>query len=307
MQRWRHAGDRKNFGDWLVLTMDIKMDEAGLQLVCEQLNAITSDMEKFLDFGNGEQSDNYKIVFKHDGAIVHERAFFHEAAKITGLRPLISQYVSNVNHENYTWQDEFHPRGSYAIAELALADENYIPQFARLLFNWDMGHETYHYRLIDKLFEKYGYTEKTLFLLAARVCADGQNSDENVLRALYRHGFKEQIRLEDFIRIAMSILPHLESAWQLRKFARIYAGEDKAQYVQVTEIFLDALRKDKKITAVMDEVQDSFSEEYDELQLMEVAGFLGNETLGDWNEDLNNALVESTDLSKLVPLDADEA
>ncbi|MFZ6642390.1 hypothetical protein ACO0LL_21885 [Undibacterium sp. TC4M20W] len=304
MQRWRHAGDRKNFGDWLVLTIDIQMDEAGLQATCEQLIAATSDMEKFLDLGNGEQSSDYKIIFRHGEANVHERAFFHEAVKIAKLRPLVSQYVSNVNHESNTWQDEYHPRGSYAIAELVLADENYIPQFARLLFKWDMGHETYHYRLIDKLFEKYGYTEQTLFLLAARVCADGQNSGENVLRAIYRHDFKQQIVLEDFVSVALAIFPHPESAWQLREFARIYAGEDKAQYAQVTEIFLNALRKDKKFAAVMDEVQDSFAEEYDEHQLMEVAGFLAEETLGDWNEGLDEALVESTDLSKLMWLDA---
>ncbi len=304
MQRWRHAGDRKNFGDWLVLTIDIQMNEAGLQAACEQLIAATSDMEKFLDLGNGEQSCDYKIIFRHGDTIVHERAFFHETVKFAALRSLISQYVSNVNHESNTWQDEYHPRGSYAIAELVLADQNYIPQFAQLLFKWDMGHETYHYRLIDKLFEKYGYTEQTLFLLAVRVCADSQHSGENVLRALYRHGFKQQIALEDFVSTALAILPDPESAWQLREFARIYAGEDKAQYAQVTEIFLNALRKDKKFAAVLDEVQDSFAEDYDEHQLMEVAGFLADETLGDWNEGLDDALVESTDLSKLLPLDA---
>ncbi len=304
MQRWRHAGDRKNFGDWIVLDMDIQMNEAGLQAACEQLIAATSDMEKFLDLGNGEQSSDYKIIFRHGDTIVHERAFFHEAAKFAALRPLISHYVSNVNHASNTWQDEYHPRGSYAIAELVLADQNYIPQFAQLLFNWDMGHETYHYRLIDKLFEQYGYTEQTQYLLAARVCADGQHSGENVLRALYRHGFKQAIVLEDFVSATLATLPHPESAWQLREFARIYAGEDKAQYAQVTEIFLTALRKDKKFMDVMDEVQDSFAEEYDVQQLMEVAGFLANEPLGDWNEGLEYALVESTDLSRLVRLDA---
>ncbi|MES2041866.1 MAG: hypothetical protein V4495_28965 [Pseudomonadota bacterium] len=307
MQRWRHTGDKKNWGDWIVLTIDTQMNEGGLQAACEQLIAATSDMEEFLDLGDGMQSQDYKIVFIHDGKTVHERAFFHEAVKIASVRSLVSQYVANVNQESHTWQDEFHPRGSYAIAELVLADESYIPQFARLLFNWDMGHETYHYRLIDKLFEKYGYTEQTLFLLAARVCADGQNGGENVLRAMYRHGFKRQIVLEDFASVALTILPHPESAWQLREFARIYAGEDKAQYAQVTEFFLNALRKDTKFTAVIDEAKYSFAQEYDEHQLMEVAGFLGNQTLGDWNEDLENALVESSDLSKLVPLDTGEA
>ena len=306
MQRWRHAGDRKNFGDWLVLTIDIQMNEAGLQAACEQLIAATSDMEKFLDLGNGEQSSDYKIIFRHGDTIVHERAFFHEAVKFAALRSLISQYVSNVNHESNTWQDEYHPRGSYAIAELVLADQNYIPQFAQLLFNWDMGHETYQYRLIDKLFEKYGYTKQTQYLLAARVCADGQHRGENVLRALYRHGFKEKIRLTDIISTALALFPDPESAWRLREFARCYAGEDKELYARLTEKILHALGQDDRYAAVTDEVRSDFANEYDEYRLMEVAGFLADKTLGDWDEGLDDALVESTDMSKLLPLDASD-
>jgi len=307
MQRWRHPGNKEEWGDWIVLTMDIQMDEAGLRSACEQLITATSDMEKFLDLGAGRQSQDYKLIFTQDERNVHERAFFHEAARFASLRPLISQYVNNVNHESNTWQDEFHPRGSYAIAELVLADENYIPQFARLLFNWDMGHETYHYTLIDKLFEKYGYTEQTQYLLAARVCADGQHSGENLFRALYRHGFKEMIRPEHFISVALTLLPGPESAWQLREFVRCYAGEDKELYARLTEKILHALSKDGRYAAVVEDVRNDFSREYDEHQLMEVAGSLAEKTFGDWNEDLDDALVESTDVSKLVLLEEGKA
>ncbi|MFZ6745605.1 hypothetical protein ACO0LC_20465 [Undibacterium sp. JH2W] len=303
MQRWRHPGNKKEWGDWIVLTIEADMSEAGLQSACEQLNAATSDMEQFLDLGDGNQSQDYKIVFLVDGKPVHERDFFHEAVKIAKLRPLVSEYIANVNHESNSWQDEFHPRGSFALAELTLVDEKYLPQLASLLFKWDMGHETYQYTLIDQLFEKYGYTEQTLQLLAARVCADGQHIDENVWRAIHCHGFKEKIDIEHFVDIALELLPYPEAAWQLESFARIYAGQDEATYLLTVEVITKALRHDRKFEAVLDEVLNQFSGKFEEHNLMQTGNDFWSKPVMDWNADLENAVIENSDFTKLAKID----
>ncbi|UXI65941.1 hypothetical protein [Tahibacter amnicola] len=84
----------------------------------------------------------YTLRFATGGDVLaaeHERVFWERAVEFVALRPLIARYVRQVN-ANVTipnWQDEFHPRGSFAMAPLALADVTYCPQLGSL---FSLGH-----------------------------------------------------------------------------------------------------------------------------------------------------------------------
>lgn len=299
MQRWRHSGDKKDWGDWIVLTIPATMDEEGIKSACESLNAATSNMQDFLNLGDGNQSEHYKIVFQIDDVTLHERAFFQEAVKFKELRPLIAQYVDNVNHEPDTWQDEYHPRGSFAIAELTLADESYIPSLAKRFSLWDLGHETYQEKLIDQLLVRYGYTDTTEYLLAARLCADGQHIDENIWRALYRYGFKDKIDFSQFVKLVLQLSTFPEAGWHLEKFCQLYAGRDQSAYSLAISTALNILRNDELHSPFAEGFQNKCSDEFREHWLMDADNGDSNDREGDWNAGLENALIEESDFTKM--------
>ena len=153
--------------------------------------------------------------------------------QFAALRPYIVKYIEQVTagDESDSWQDEFHPRGSFAIAELALVDVKACALLGSVLFKWDMAHETWQEGLIDELIAKYGMVEPTRDLLACRILADGQAASEQVASALYNHGHQQDFDLAEFAsRCASRVADSVSPGFGLEQFALIYADGDEAAY-----------------------------------------------------------------------------
>lgn len=308
VKRWRHPGDPRAYGDWIVAQINLTASEAGYLEACKTLIEATADMGSLLNLGDGSAATHYKIVFSRDESRIHERDFFVSACKFRELRPYVAQYVRNVNtgRDEY-WQDEYHTAGSYAIAELVLADENYAPLLGEMLFVWDMGHETYQRDLIDIVFERYGLTNNTLALLASRCFADGQSIEENIWHALYPIGFKEIFNLERFAELAIT-LPANNFDFGFQTFATLYGGTSDNDYHRAIKIFskaLYALEKGKLIdwTEMRNEViHPELEVNFTPHHLMDDGDDFWGRRSEDWNEGLYDAEVESTNWEKIAEL-----
>ena len=223
------------------------------------------------------------------------------------MRPLISAYVDNVNQQTEAWQDEFHPAGSYAIAELVLADVVYVTQLARLLFCWNMGHETYHCALVSQVFRKFGCRLETTRLLAARVGADGQHADDDVRRALELVGFREALDLEEFSAYLYEYTPEIQD-WRFEAFAGIYATYDTEAFRRAMRAFANAFGR-KGLLDIAEDRDDMFEENLQSNGLDEFEEGAGTDGAGklpiygdDWNatfEDVSVGLIDPAKLSAL--------
>lgn len=244
MQRYQAHGNPGEYGDWIVGVVDLpSMDEAGCLTALRDIVEATKDMEHFLSLPNREEAMHYTLRFEDSetaGVLMHERDFWPVAVRFPGLRPLIVQYVEQANAvaEGSRWQDEFHPSASFAIAELALADPSACGLLGSLFFKWDMGHETYHEGLIDKLIEVHGAGQPILDLLACRTLADGQANQPQIAAALYEHDLRDRIDLADFARrCAPWVARSVSADLGLDHFALIYADGDEAAYDEVWAAF----------------------------------------------------------------------
>lgn len=250
MRRYRAKGDPGEFGDWLVAVIDLRSEEEpALAAALDELVERTRDMDAFLSFVPGDELEaarHYTLRFAKRGDLAsaqHEREFWPVAARHPSLRERIARYVVQVNAagDEYNWQDEFHHSGAFAIAELALVDAAWCSLLGRLLFHWDMGHETFHEALIDQLFSRHGLVDGTAELLACRICADGQASDDQCAAALYDHDFKPRLDLDDFARRCVRFSScNVSADLGMEHFALIYADGNPAEYEKVWAAFVRA-------------------------------------------------------------------
>lgn len=293
MKRYRAPGDPGEFGDWIVAVAQLPSeDEAGCLAALQEMVDATLNMKRFTQLPDGKSAMHYTIRLSRDGSLddlLHERDFWPRAVRFPLLRPLIERYIEQVNSggEDESWQDEFHPRGSFAIAELALADATACPLLGNLLFRWDMSHETYQEGLIDQLFTKHGFNDHTLDLLACRILADGQAIHNQVAAAMFDHGLRERIDLADFAgRCARFVHRSLAAELGLDAFAAIYAGRDEAAYDAVWSAFHAAGIEDQP-------------EGFDGDDSAECTSYRTGRPVGHWNKDFLDASVEEFDVDVL--------
>lgn len=287
------------YGDWIVAVVPVAAhDERGYRSAIEAVLEATRDMNAFLSFTEGEDVEDtrhYTLRFSPTGEpsdSQHERSFWEAAVQFPALRPLVARYVEQVNADVFgeNWQDEFHPRGAYAIAPLALADSAYCPLLGSLFFTWDLGHETFQEKLIDLLFAKHGMSEATMELLACRVCADGQATDAQVAAALDNHGFSESLDLDRFAARCVE-LTRLKRSHDigLQNFASVYAGGDEGKYRQVWAAYERA-------------GSDSTPDGFDEESSRRHRAYRTARASGHWDSDFMDSSVELLQVERLVPL-----
>jgi hypothetical protein len=297
MKRYKAAGSPDEFGDWIVAVAELPgEDEAGYASALRDIATATRDMDALMQLPDGEAAMHYTLRFSRDGgldSLIHERDFWPRAVQFPALRPLIVQYIEQVNEAgaDSSWQDEFHPRGSFAIAELAGVDASACPLLGKLLFRWDMGHETYQEGLIDQLIATHGMVGHTLDLLACRILADGQAIQEQVASILYDQGLRQHFDLADFARrcatrVGDSVCPDLG----LDYFASIYADGDEAAYTAARAEFHAAGIEEQPMGFDADDSRER-------------AARRSSRPQGHWNQDFLETSVEdfSADALELLP------
>ena len=246
LQRFRHSGNPGDYGDWVVLLMSLPdASEQSCAAVVQALVDASRDQLAMRrpDHSKDNFSLHYTLWLSVDGKpenAWHESEFWPMAVKFPNLHEQIAQYVKQVNNTDYatSFQDEFHASGGFAIAELCLADKKWCGLLGKLLLLWDMEHETFQLELIDELVERYGSCDEILQLLAYRISADGQHSDEQIAAALFGHGLIKQIDLAQFASYCARIENRsVCSEIGLNHFAQTFANGKKSAYSQCWRAF----------------------------------------------------------------------
>lgn len=297
MKRYRAPGDPGEFGDWIVGVIDLRSDdEGGLREALNEIVDATQDMKSFmrLTAKSSKEAMHYTLRFSREGDLStaeHEREFWKRAAQFTSLHQAIAQYVEQVNsNDDADWQDEFHPRGSFAIAELVLANARWCSLLGRLLFKWDMAHETFQEGLIDELFVRHGMVADTLNLLACRVLADGQSIPEQIAAALYDHNFRARLDIADFAqRCSQWVQLSISSEIGLDQFATIYAKGDATVFESVWSAFRQAGIKEQ-------------SDGFDVVESLALCDRRSVRLQGHWDTGFMVSSVEILNVETLVPL-----
>ena len=261
MNKFLVKGDPDEYGDWLLLIFPLNgTDINSLNDALNELILTTSDMDALLSYKMNEEDSwnylsSYIIQFRVDGQLIEEEDFFKICCKHNELQEYISKYINNVNQDVFelkrdnpssypqdNWQDEYHPRGSYAIVPLVLENELYARQFGKLFEKWDMGNEIWQGDLVEVVMKKYGITPNTLPLFVLRNINDGQSTEENNLRILYGLNLKEQLDTKKFIQCVIYECQDNPIHWEcvdmrLVSFAMIYAGESEKDYIEICKYF----------------------------------------------------------------------
>lgn len=249
LQRFSHSGNPDEYGDWVVLLCSLPdASEQSCAAVVQALVDASRDQLAMRRLDNNEDFFilHYTIWLSVDGKpenAWHESEFWPMAVKFPKLHEQIAQYVRQVNYTDYSssFQDEFHASGSFAIAELCLADKKWCGLLGKLLLLWDMGHETFQLNLIDELVERYGSCDEIWQLLAYRIMADGQSADEQIASALFGYRLIEHIDLAQFAKYCARIEHRSEcSEIGLDLFAQIFANGKKSAYNQCWRAFFGA-------------------------------------------------------------------
>lgn len=101
-----------------------------------------------------------------------------------------------------------------------------------------MDHETFQHDLINNLFIKHGVNSATLDLLACRILAGGQLTQEQLAELLYGLELRNAIPLPEF---AARCLPYVKRSVSadlgLHYFALIWAAGDESEYHAVWQEF----------------------------------------------------------------------
>jgi hypothetical protein len=294
MQRFRASGDPGEYGDWIVGLVHVPSDdEAGLRAALDDIlaatDALLADREAV---GDGVDA-HYTLRMSPTGTwgdATHERDFWARAAAFPALHDDIAHYVEAVNADKYGWQDEYHPPGSFAVAELALADPCWGTLLGRQLFGWDMTCETWQETVVDRAFARHGFVDGTLDLLACRICADGQANDRNVGSALHVHGLADTLDLDDFARRCLRLQdPDREPDLGLEHFALAWADGDESRYDDAWAAFRRAGFDFEPMGFDEDESRDRAARRTD----------IGD---GGWNDSFIEASVDAFDPAALEPL-----
>lgn len=305
MKKQLVKGDPDAYGDWMLWTFEIGgFDLTECESALNQLLSVTQNMSEFLTFrrSSGETGivGMYWIQFLCKSEIYTELDFFEQCAKYPSLHEKISSYVQQVNqmvmegeHPQELWQDEMHPRGSYAIVPLVLNNVTYAPNFGRLFSNWDMEAETFQGDLVEMVIHKYGFNDSTIRLLALRCFNDGQATEENLLRILHNDELNGKLDVDRFITLSIEEISNNEKLLEtldisLGFFVRIYAGDNGLLFEKVAKDFSQRLIEEPGIdegyveNGLVGELADGF----------EVHEWFGQKSLMtgfppiDWNADL---------------------
>jgi len=166
-------------------------------------------------------------TFKKDPESVYDNLnkFWMNAASQSDLRSLYELYLDDLlahfNDESIKdsykslWHSDTIQLGSVVTFQLAMADQSYISLYANLFQYWDMEHETYQFKEVQTITEKYGVTDETLDLIRKRCSSQGQHNHSQFL---------------NFLKIAKFNLEDLESSPKLVKLIREFGTLDWDSY-----------------------------------------------------------------------------
>ena len=219
-------------GNWLMV-IDIQIPDTsptGLDHGMDRLLLVTADMQQMLTIlpcegvalpeksrrKVGDTCHFFMFRFLNGNEVINEQQFFARYCAEPAHDPKVIQFIEQVDQDvlefeggEKKWayekfQNEEMSPGSYAVAELALRDRAHIALLATKIEEWDMGFETWHHLVIDRVLQKHGPSRETLELLAARGGRGcGQEGWENLIAAfqdpVHRAWLEQGDRLEQLI------------------------------------------------------------------------------------------------------------
>lgn len=247
MKRYHATGDSVIPGDAIVALIPLLNTEPGhIEAALTEAVSATEDLNRFLSDSSGEVVEYFALRFglsDQPDTWHHERWFWPQAAADPAHLPWIWRYVEQVNAhpDSSPWQDELHPRGIHAIAELALQHPSACRLLGDLLFVWEIGQSQVVRTVLNHLFGQHGLGDATLDLLACRVLADSEGLADQLSDLLYGLELRDQIDLPRFAQhCALRIHDAEVAGFNLHEFAELYAAGEQAIYEHVWAAFRSA-------------------------------------------------------------------
>ncbi|MGE0402034.1 MAG: DUF6138 family protein [Kofleriaceae bacterium] len=214
-----HAIEYREHSVLITSTVDDLVSPAGLATALDELLDVTSDLRSLLRVGPDHRTELFELAswwVTPDGK-VDERELFARCVRHEELHDRMVRYVRQIaaGQVGITFSlveglchDAMFPAGSFAVVPLAFHSPHYLPLLVEHLRSVDLGHESFHRALIDRLLATHGICEETFDLLVFRAGDGvGQAGMDNLRSAVHWHqlrqhwtrfggadGFRERLR-----------------------------------------------------------------------------------------------------------------